>query len=359
LEIDNIHSVQVSQNALPVSTVPELFTIANSQGTRLIVSNCGAAVVSLFVKNKEGVLVDVVLGYADPATYLSDEFYMGTVVGRYANRIAGDTVNISGYDYKLSTKQGGYHQHGGTIGFNKKCFKGDVFQNAGTSGIIFSYTSPHLEEGFPGQMALDVIYTLDEDNSWKVEYKAVSTQDTLINLTQHSYFNLSGHAGTTINNHQLTINSTQFLPVNEMQVPTGEFKDVQETPFDFRTFKPIGKDIDCHDHQLLLSGGYDHSFILHENPAGLLNKAAIAIDQSSGIMMEVYTTEPAVHFYSGNFLNDIMGKEGIVYNRRSGFCLETQHFPDAPNKPHFPSTILRKGEEFNSQTVFKFSVVNP
>jgi aldose 1-epimerase len=334
----------------------KLFIIENNAGTKLIVSNYGAAVQSLFVKDRQGNLADIVLGYDDANGYINDEYYIGTVVGRYANRIAGETVSINGNDYKLTTKEGGYHHHGGKQGFNKKIFDATPFHEQNKNGIIFKYTSPHLEEGFPGELQLEVIYTLDDENVWTIEYKAISNQTTLVNFTQHSYFNLSGNPETTVGAHELKILSHRYLPVNNMQVPTGEIRNVGNSAFDFTQFKTIGKCLFTKDEQLKLGSGYDHSFVLETQHTARLKHAAVVKEPGSGRKMEVYTTEPAVHFYSGNFLHNIRGKKGLVYNQRAGFCLETQHFPDAPNHPHFPTTELKAGEQFYSKTVFKFSV---
>lgn len=334
----------------------QLFTIENNAGTKLLVSNYGAAVQSLFVKNKDGKIEDIVLGYDDLNDYLLDEYYLGTVIGRYANRIGGQIVSLNGNSYKLPVKKGGYHLHGGERGFNKKIFDAAPFHQHSKSGIVFTYTSPHLEEGFPGDLTLKVIYTLDDDNAWTIEYKAVSNKTTLINLTQHSYFNLSGNLKSSVDNHELKILSHWYLPVNELQVPTGEIKEVSKTVFDFTAFKKIGQQIASGDEQLKLSNGYDHSFVLEKEHTPALKHAAVVKEKTSGIKMDVYTTEPALHFYSGNFLDNIKGKNNITYNQRSGFCLETQHFPDAPNHPHFPTTVLKAGEQFYSKTVFKFSL---
>jgi aldose 1-epimerase len=332
------------------------FTIENKNGTQLIVSNYGAAVMSLFVKDRNGQLADVVLGYEDPTEYFSDEFYLGAIVGRYANRIAGDTVVIEDTPYKLPVRDGGYHLHGGLSGFNKKIFKTTAFQNENSGGYIFKYHSPHLEEGFPGELLLEVIYTLDDNDNWIVEYKAVADRTTIINLTQHSYFNLCGNPDMPVDEHEIKINSPYYLPVNEMQVPTGQLENVTDTPFDFTTFKKINKDIQQKNIQLKLSNGYDHSWVLEKKHTLTLKHAAIVKERLSGRRLDVYTTEPAIHFYSGNFLNNIPGKNGVIYNQRSGFCLETQHFPDAPNHPEFPSTVLKAGDQFYSKTVFKFSI---
>ncbi|MFT3680222.1 MAG: aldose epimerase family protein [Ferruginibacter sp.] len=333
----------------------KLFTIENNAGTKLIVSNYGAAVQSLFVKDNSGKMGDVVLGYDDVNEYTTDDYYIGTVVGRFANRIAGGKVNIDGEIYQLSVKPGGFHHHGGFVGFNKKLFTAAPFSSISKRGVTFSYTSPHLEEGFPGELQLEVVYTLDDDDAWTVDYKAYTDRSTLINLTQHAYFNLSADHGATIDAHELRLLGDFYLPVSEMQVPTGEIAPVAGTPFDFTAFKTIGKDIHDDHKQLVLSNGYDHSFVFEKEHTSSLKHVAIVRESTSGRQMDVYTTEPSLHFYTGNFLENISGKQGTVYNKRSGFCLETQHFPDAPNHPHFPSTLLKAGEEYTSRTAFKFS----
>lgn len=334
----------------------QLFTLENANGTRLIASNYGAAVISLFVKDRQGRSTDIVLGYDQVAGYANDEFYIGTVVGRYANRIAGESVLIDGKEYRLTTTGGGFHHHGGRLGFNKKLFDAVPFTDANKSGIIFKYTSPHLDEGFPGELLFEVIYTLSGDDIWTVEYRAVADRTTLVNFTQHSYFNLSGNPSNLIDDHELKILSHFYLPVNNMQVPDGKVAAVSNTPFDFTQFKKIGRDIQQENEQLQLSNGYDHSFVLEKQHTQHLKHAAVVKEAAGGIKMDVYTTEPALHFYSGNFLENVKGKNNNIYKQRSGFCLETQHFPDAPNHPHFPSTVLKKGEQFYSKTVFKFSV---
>ena len=322
----------------------------------MVFSNLGATLVSLFVKDSNGNFSDIVLGYDEVDDYSDDSFYIGSVVGRYANRINGDAVLINDKQYKIAVRDGGYHLHGGNVGFNKKIFNAAPFILEGIQGISFKYTSPHLEEGFPGDLELEVLYTLDDDDQWVIEYKAVSNRPTLINLTQHTYFNLSGKPELGIGNHELQILSDYYLPVNQQQVPTGDFATVKDTPFDFTLPKIIYRDIDTRDEQLVLSGGYDHSYVLEKIHTGALKHAAVVKEPTSQRRMDVYTTEPAVHFYSGNFLEGITGKNKSTYGKRSGFCLETQHFPDAPNHPHFPSTLLQAGEVFMSKTIFKFSV---
>lgn len=334
----------------------KLFTIKNSKGTRMLVSNVGAAVLSIFVKDKLGSFGDVVLGYPEPEAYLDDAFYIGTVVGRYANRIAGGKIKIDNQEYQLSLKKEGYHHHGGVNGFNKKIFEAIPFKQHNENGILFRYTSPHLEEGYPGTLELSIIYTLTETDEWSIEYKATTNAPTIINLTQHSYFNLSGNPTAAVDAHEVQINSQYYLPVNQLQLPSGILEPVMDTPFDFTRLKKIGHDIGHPHEQLIISRGYDHSFVLDAIDGDTLKNAAIVKEKESGRRLDVFTTEPALHFYTGNFLNGLQGKEGKIYNQRSGFCLETQHFPDSPNHPDFPTTILKPGEEFNSRTIFKFSV---
>jgi len=336
-----------------------LFTLENRNGTKLVVSNLGAAVVSLFVRDSEGHSSDVVLGYDNAQNYLEDDYYLGTVVGRFANRIKGTTVVIEDQSYQLSSNHPNYLLHGGKCGFNKKFFSAKPFKNPSGSGISLTYTSPHLEEGFPGELRLEVTYFLDEVDNWTIEYTAVTDRTTIINLTQHSYFNLSGNFDNTIERHEVQIYSDRYLPVNELQVPTGELASVANTPFDFGSYKKIARDINADDNQLKLSGGYDHSFVLKTENSSDLKKAVSVKEPTSGRQMDVYTSEPAVHFYSGNFLQNVQGKNGAVYNQCAGFCLETQHFPDAPNHPHFPSTVLKAGDVFRSKTVYQFKTFAP
>lgn len=332
-----------------------LYRLENKRGLQLVVSNFGAAAQALFVPDKNGQLGDVLLGYDNLQDYVTDEVYMGTVVGRYANRIAGDTVTIERKKYRLPVREGGYHLHGGVEGFNKKIFEAELYGN-GTNSLCFHYRSPHLEEGFPGNLSLTVTYTLTDNNEWCIEYECVTDRTTIVNLTQHAYFNLSGQVADPILDHFLQIDSNTYLPVNEMQVPTGELAPVANTPFDFTTLRRIGERIHSENRQLLLSGGYDHSWVLKTTVSEDLVHAATVIDTVSGRRLDVHTTEPALHFYSGNFLNQLSGKNEAVYGPRSGFCLETQHYPDAPNHPHFPSTVLKAGERFYSKTVYAFSV---
>lgn len=331
-----------------------LFTIQNSKGSRLVVSNFGAAAQSLIIKNAFTTEVDVLLGYSHPEGYSADSFYLGTVVGRCANRIAGAVVNIGKNAYRLTQKEGrGFHHHGGNFGFNKKVWQ---VTEVGPSNVRMVYKSADGEEGYPGEARVMVNYTFDEDNNWVVDYEAMTDKPTFINLTQHAYFNLAGHDSGSVLGHKLQIHAENYLPVNDLQVPTGEIAPVKNTPFDFRVMTPVGLRIGDGHRQLLLSNGYDHSWVLEEVHTRQLKHAATVLAPETGLVMDVLTTEPAVHFYSGNFLNHVPGKNGAVYKERSGFCLETQHFPDAPNHSHFPSIVLMPGEVLKSKTVFQFSV---
>jgi len=333
-----------------------LYTLTNRQGSEVKITNFGATIVSINVPDRLGRYSDIVLGYEKPEDYLLDEFYIGAVIGRYANRIAGKTVRIEGAEYQLATREGGFHLHGGSRGFNKQVFDARIVETGTAAGVRFHLLSPHLEEGFPGELSFTVTYSFSDDNTLEVAYEAISDKSTLVNFTQHSYFNLSGNAGSGILNHQLQIHSSLYLPVNEIQVPSGEIAAVEGTPFDFRQFHSIGERINNRNRQLELSGGYDHSYILETAHSGSTKHAATVWEEESGRVMDVYTTEPAVHFYSGNFLrNGTRGKRGHTYGNRNGFCLETQHFPDAPNNPRFPSTVLPAGKRFFSKTSFAFS----
>lgn len=332
-----------------------LFELVNKRGVKLTFSPVGAALMSLLLPDSEGKTTDIVLGYDEPGLYLRDDYYLGAVVGRYANRITGNQVNINGTVYALRSKDERYHHHGGVEGFNKKLFKGRLLQEAGAAGVEFTYTSAHLEEGYPGEFRLTVKYLLTEDNEWVIEFNGLADRDTIVNTTQHAYFNLAGHASGGVEQHQLQLFANHYLPVNQLQVPTGVIAPVAGTVFDFTRSRPIGELLEQRDEQLVLGGGYDHSFVLESRHTPALKYAARVYQPVSGISMELWTTEPSVHFYAGNFLENVQGKQGAVYGRRAGFCLETQHFPDSPNQPAFPSTLLRAGQPYYSKTVFKFS----
>lgn len=332
-----------------------LFCLRNARGTKLFVSNYGATAQALCLRTTNGLYEDVLLGYDTLEGYEQDEFYIGSVIGRYANRIGKGQFEVNGQRHQLHVRNGGYHLHGGEQGFGKKVFDFKQQSFSQPSTIVFSYTSPDGEEGFPGRLKLEVSYTLTEDDSWEIEYRATTDKATIVNFTQHAYFNLSGMEQDSVGKHELKIYSQRYLPVNGYQLPTGQLNPVRDTPFNFSHFKKMEAQWDEAKEQLRISGGYDHSFVLEEQKSARLKKAATVRLLSHNRQMEVWTTEPAVHFYSGNFLNVPSGKNGKQYGPRAGFCLETGHFPDAPNHAHFPSTVLQAGERFYSKTLFKFS----
>ncbi len=332
-----------------------LYTMENSRGMRLKVSNYGAILHSLFVPDKNGHEKNVVLTYDTLEDYIADPSYIGAVVGRYANRIGGANFNLNGKNYSLSKNLGATCLHGGTIGFNKKIFQASFITEGQEPGIRFTYLSPDGEEGFPGNLSLQVTYSVTEFNEWVITYEAHTDQDTVINLTQHTYFNLSGNPDASVMDHQLAIYADDYLPSNQQQLPTGDIDSVSGTSFDFREVKVINQMLDENNLQIKYGSGFDHSWVLEKISTPRLKKAATLIEPGTGIQMEVFTTEPAVHFYSGNFLGHNTGTEfKKVFGRRTALCLETQHFPDSPHHPHFPSTVLKPGEIFTSKTVFQF-----
>jgi aldose 1-epimerase len=339
---------------LPDGTAIESFTLRNAQGIEVRAITYGAIIVSLRVPDRAGRLGDVVLGHDDLAGYLDKPAYFGAVVGRYGNRIAKGRFTLDGKTYTLATNNGPNHLHGGVRGFDKVVWKADA-PAAGTASVTFRYTSRDGEEGYPGTLAARVTYTLSDKGELAFEYSATTDKATPVNLTQHSYFNL-GTPGNDILGHELTLDADRFTPVDATLIPTGPLAPVSGTPFDFRKPTAIGARIAQDDEQLKRGGGYDHNFVLSRAGAGL-RRAGRLTDPGTGRTMEILTTEPGVQFYSGNFLDGtIKGKGGVVYKHRSGLCLETQHFPDSPNQPSFPSTILRPGKEYRSKTVLVFGV---
>ncbi|MBL0741197.1 aldose epimerase family protein [Chryseolinea lacunae] len=332
-----------------------LYKLSLAGGLQLHVTNYGAIIQSLYVPRPDGTSVDVVLGYDTLHEYIDDPFYMGCVVGRVANRIDTGKVNIQGRTYQLAVTPGGFHHHGGHIGFGKKVWDAETFGTANTVGITLQYVSAHLEEGFPGNLTTQVTYTLHRDNRLTVEFMATTDQPTLVNLTQHSYFNLGGHAHGNIGGHLLQTHAPWYLPATARLMPTGEIASVRGTPFDFREERFIDEQIDSDYSQLRAAGGYDHFFVLEREHSKKLKAAASVIEPRSRLRMDVKTTEPGFHFYAGNFLDaDFRGKHGARYHFRGGLCLETHHFPDAVNHGNFPSTVLMPGVEFGSLSEFLF-----
>lgn len=336
----------------------DLYTIKNNNGIVMQVTNYGAKIVTLFVPDKDGNFKDIVFGYDNIKDYLDGDKYFGAIVGRYANRIAGGKFVLDGTEYHIPANDGGKNAlHGGDSGFDDAVWTGEVLQNPNGEAVKLTLYSPDGDQGFPGNLFVEVMYTLTDKNELIVDYSAVTDKPTVVNLSQHSYFNLHGQDSGPILNQELVINADRFTPVDQALIPTGELRPVDGTAFDFRTPHLIGERIANGEEQIILGGGYDHNFILNKDNPDTLTFAASAYDILSGRFMEVYTTQPAIQFYTGNFLDGTQkGKGGVIYNYRTGFCLETQHYPDSPNHPDFPSTVLRPGEEFKSQTIFRFSV---
>jgi len=334
----------------------DLYVLTNKNGVEVDITNFGAAVVSLKVPDRHGKTDDVVLGYDDLDGYLHDKSYFGATVGRYANRIAHGKFTLNGTTYTLAKNEGENHLHGGVRGFNKVVWEAKDVSTAGVAALRLNYLSKDGEEGYPGNLSVQVTYTLTNNNELKIDYVATTDKDTVLNLTHHSYFNLAGQGKGDILQHQLLLHASRFTPVDATLIPTGEIRSVKGTPLDFATATAIGSRIDQGDEQLKLGHGYDHNFVLDGGRGGTPVLAAQVYEPSSGRVMEVWTTQPGIQFYSGNFLDDtIRGKSGSPYRRRAAFCLETQHFPDSPNKPNFPSTILKPGSQFKSSTTYKFS----
>lgn len=331
----------------------DIYTLTNSKGASARITNYGGRVVSLSMPDKDGKFADVVLGYDTLAAYEKDSVFFGGIVGRYANRIAKGIFSLNGKAYNLAKNNGENHLHGGIKRFDTVVW--NAKSSAGKDGakLELNYTSKDGEENYPGNLTVKVIYTLTENDELKIVYSAATDQDTVINLTNHSYFNLAG-AGTILN-HQLQINADKFTPTDAGSIPTGELRDVKNTPFDFNDSVDIGLRINQADEQLRFGSGYDHNWVLNKK-AGETALAAVVYEATSRRVLEVLTTEPGIQFYAGNFLDKVAGKNGKTYNKREGFCLETQHFPDSPNQSKFPTTVLKKGEKFNSTTIYKFSV---
>jgi len=333
----------------------KLFTLESPRGIKTQITNYGGRVVRLITPDKYGHFDDIVLGYDDLTSYLSsNEKYFGAIIGRYGNRIGKAKFNIGSTEYLLTKNNGINSLHDGIKGFHNVMW--EVMQSNNQT-LELSYFSKDAEEGFPGNLNIRVVYNLTNDNALKIEYFASTDKTTVVNLTHHSFFNLTGNLNETIYNHSLQIYADFFTPVDEGLIPTGEITSVEGTPFDFRRPVAIGKRIDSENEQLRLGKGYDHNWVINKDATNKeIRLAAKMMEPISGRTMEVYTNEPGIQFYSGNFLNGSdIGKKRIAYNYRTAFCLETQHFPDSPNNDQFPSTLLRQGETYYSICIYKFS----
>jgi aldose 1-epimerase len=339
---------------LPDGRTADLYSLRNEKGMTVKITNFGGIVVSWTAPDKNGMYEDITLGCDSLSGYLKGTPYFGAIIGRYGNRIAKGRFSLDGTEYTLATNNIGNHLHGGIRGFDKVLWTATPV-NGSEPALKLSYTSPDGEEGYPGQLQIEVTYTLQQDNALKIEYSATTDKKTVCNLTNHAYFNLAGAGKGDIMGHELVLYADRFLPVDSTLIPTGELKPVAGSVFDFTRPVAIGAGInDTTDAQIRAGGGYDHCWVLNTGTTPV-KLAAVLSDPVSGRKMEVYTTEPAIQFYSGNFLDGtVIGKGNIPYKHRTGLCLETEHYPDSPNQPEFPTTVLNPGETYRSTTLYKF-----
>lgn len=334
-----------------------LYQLKNKSGMEVKITNYGATVTSIKVADKNGEYEDIALGYNSVEGYMNavDKPYFGSIVGRYGNRIAKGKFTLDGNTYTLAKNNGPNHLHGGVIGFDKVVWDANPIKGKGFTGLELTYLAKDMEEGYPGNLDIKVVYKLTDDNELLIDFYATTDKATPVNLTNHTYFNLAGEGNGTILNHELMVNADNYTPVDETLIPTGKIAAVEGTPFDFTTAKAIGRDINQDNEQLKFGGGYDHNFVLNKETDGM-TLAATVYEPTSGRFMEVLTEEPGIQFYCGNFLDGrLKGKSGKSYVHRGGFCLETQHYPDSPNQPNFPSTILLPGQVYQTKTVYRFS----
>lgn len=344
-----------SYGTLPDGTEISQFRLKNDNGMKIKVIEYGGIITELMAPDKNGIFEDVVLGHDSLEDYLESNYYLGALIGRYGNRISNAKFSLDDTEYQLHTNDGSNSLHGGDTGFHTRVWKGEEVSVVNGTALKLSYLSSDDDEGFPGNLTIEVIYTLTNNNALVIDYTATTDKKTIVNLTQHSYFNLSGMKRDVLD-HELFVNADRYVEISEGAIPTGKLVPVKDTPFDFKLAKVIGAEIDTNDPQLKLTGGYDHTLVL--NKAGHeLDVAAKLSDPTSGRVMEVLTTEPGIQFYSGNALeNKPQGKSGFPNNRRMGLCLECQHFPDSPNQPSFPSVVLNIDEKYRSTTVYRFSM---
>ena len=332
-------------------TAVERFTLSNDHQLTIQFITYGGIITALRVPDRNGDCADVVLGFDTLPEYLAGHPFFGALVGRFGNRIAGARFTLNGREYQLAANDGVNHLHGGRVGFDKRVWTAAPLENGSEVGVKLSYLSKDGEEGYPGNLTATVTYLLNNANEFTIRYEAVTDQPTVVNLTQHTYFNLAGEGSGAILDHEVVIDADRFTAVDETLIPTGELQSVQGTPLDFRKAKTIGAEIGQ------VPGGYDHNYVLiKENAAGAPSRAARVREPRSGRVLEVFTTQPGIQFYTANFLDGkLTGKSGVAYGKHSGFCLETQHYPDSPNQPQFPSAVLNPGETYRQVTIFKFS----
>ena len=335
----------------------DLYTLTNASGMEVAITNYGGTVVSIKVPDRSGKFADVVLGFDNFEGYLNNTPFFGVLVGRYGNRIAKARFTLDGHEYHLAANDNGNSLHGGLKGFDKHAWKARDASTKKIPAVELTYLSKDGEEGYPGNLSATVTYSLTPKNELRIDYAATTDKTTVLNLTNQSYFNLAGQGEGDALSHVVMIHAESFTPVDATLIPTGELQSVAGTPLDFRKPTAIGARIDAADPQIKFGRGYDHNFVLNRKDGGLILAARVT-EPSSGRVLEVLTTQPGLQFYTGNFLDGtIHGKAGKVYPRRSAFCMETQHFPDSPNQPQFPTTALKPGEHFQSTTVFRFSTV--
>ena len=340
---------------MPDGTKVKKFTLKNEAGMEVDVITYGGIITRWTAPDSNGAYEDIVLGFDDLDQYLDGNPFFGALIGRYGNRIANGKFSLDGETYTLATNDGDNHLHGGEKGFDKVVWDGVAKTTEEGAAVELTYTSEDGEEGYPGTLDVKVTYTLTDDNALDIQYEAVTDKPTVVNLTQHSYFNLSGQLSEPVLDHEIYLNADTYLPVDGGLIPTGEFREVAGTPFDFKEPKPIGKEIEADNEQLRLGQGYDHCWVLNEDEDNF-RLAASAYHSKTGRLLEVYTNEPGIQFYSGNFLDGTLpAKGGGTYVKRSGFCLETQHYPDSPNQLDFPSVRLNPGEKYTTRTMYKLS----
>jgi len=340
----------------PDGTSVQLFTLTNLNGVTAQITNYGGIITALNVPDKNGNSEDVVLGFYTLEEYLKKSPHFGCLVGRFGNRIANGKFTLDGVEYQMAINNGPNHLHGGLIGFDKKVWTPEMITEENSASLKLTYLSPDGEENYPGNLNVEAVYMLNDDNELVLTFKATTNKKTVLNLTHHSYFNLKGHGKGDILDHEIQFNSMEFVPIDSTSIPLGPLMNVSNTPFDFLQPKPIGQDIEADDEQIRNGGGYDHSFVVDGYNEDL-KLACTVKEPSSGRIMEVWTTEPAVQFYTGNFLDgSITGKDNMVYDKRYGFCLEAQHYPDSPNHPEYPTTVLDPDQVYEQTTVYKFLV---
>lgn len=338
---------------LPDGSAVTAFTLANVHGMQVKIIDFGAIISEIHVPDRDGVLADVVLGFDTIEPYLANAAFLGALIGRFGNRIAEGRFTLDGKLYQLAVNNGVNHLHGGEQGFHQVLWQAEPFEKTDAVGVTFTRSSPDGEDGYPGKLDVKVVVELNNDNALSLQYHAVTDQATPVNLTNHSYFNLAGKG--TILSHELMINADRYTPVDGGSIPTGEIADVAGTPFDLRQSTPVGAGIGSTHAQIDIGRGYDHNFVLNKEAGQALSLAAVVREPVSGRIMEVLTEEPGVQFYSGNFLDGSAQGKGRSHAHRSALCLETQHFPDSPNHAHFPDSVLRPGQVYQTRTVYRFS----